>query len=57
VAADLQMQLESLLDSVWQAERSWRLMDRIDLAIAADERRLRRRGAWSTNEEGRTRNV
>jgi hypothetical protein len=52
------MQLESLLDSVWQAEKSWRLMDRIDMALAADERRLRRRSAWSSYEsERRTPNV
>ena len=41
-AADLQTQVESVLDSVWQAEKSWRLMDQIDLAVAFEERRLRR---------------
>ena len=30
---DLQTQLESLLDQVWRCEGSWRLDDRIALAI------------------------
>jgi len=30
---DLQSQLESILDSVWDAEENWRLDDRIDLAL------------------------
>ncbi len=42
-ATDLQTEMESLLDCVWQAEQAWRLMDRIDLAIAVDEQyRLQR---------------
>ena len=40
-ATDLQTQMESLLDCVWQAEQTWRLMDRIDLAIAVDAQRRR----------------
>ncbi len=30
---DLQTQLESLLDQVWRCEGSWRLDDRIALAV------------------------
>jgi hypothetical protein len=37
--ADLQTQMESLLDSVWRAEKGWRLMDRIDLAVAVERQR------------------
>jgi hypothetical protein len=32
-AADLQTQLEALLDAVWKAEADWRFNDRIDLAL------------------------
>jgi hypothetical protein len=39
VAIDLPTQMESLLDCVWQAEKTWRLMDRIDLAVAVEEQR------------------
>ncbi len=42
-ATDLHTQMESLLDCVWQAEQTWRLTDRIDLAIAVDEQRQRQR--------------
>ncbi len=38
-AIDLQTQMEGLLDCVWRAEQTARLMDRIDLAIAVEERR------------------
>lgn len=31
-AAELQVQLETLLDTVWRCEREWRLDDRIALA-------------------------
>ncbi len=31
-AADLQTQLETLLDAVWRCEQEWRLDDRIALA-------------------------
>jgi hypothetical protein len=31
--------MESLLDCVWQSEKAWRLMDRIDLAVAIDRQR------------------
>lgn len=30
---DLQTQLETLLDTVWMAEKNWGLMDRIDLSL------------------------
>jgi len=33
---DLQTQLESLLDEVWNCESTWRLDDRIALAIKID---------------------
>jgi hypothetical protein len=38
-AVELQTQMESLLDCVWQSEKAWRLMDRIDLAVAIDRQR------------------
>jgi hypothetical protein len=31
---DLQTQLEDLLNVVWEAESSWRLDDKIDLALS-----------------------
>ena len=34
---DLQTQLESLLDEVWNCESTWRLDDRIALAIRVDK--------------------
>jgi hypothetical protein len=34
---DLQTQLESLLDEVWNCESTWRLDDRIALAVKVDE--------------------
>jgi hypothetical protein len=36
--ADLQSQLESLLDEVWRAEAEWRLDDRIDLGVKVARR-------------------
>ncbi len=30
---DLESQFETLLDCVWEAEKNWDLMDRIDLAL------------------------
>jgi len=32
-AADLQAQLEEILDAVWKSEADWRLNDRIALAV------------------------
>jgi hypothetical protein len=34
---DLQTQLESLLDEVWNCESTWRLDDRIALAVRVDK--------------------
>jgi hypothetical protein len=34
---DLQTQLESLLDEVWNCESTWRLDDRIALAVKVDK--------------------
>ncbi len=34
--ADLQTQLESLLDTVWRSERMWKLEDRMNLQVEAD---------------------
>jgi hypothetical protein len=34
---DLQTQLESLLDEVWRCESTWRLDDRIALAVKVDK--------------------
>ena len=34
---DLQTQLESLLHEVWKCESSWRLDDRIALAVKVDK--------------------
>lgn len=34
---DLQTQLESLLDEVWRCESTWRLDDRIALAVKIDK--------------------
>ena len=42
-APDLQTQLESMLDQVWQSEADWRLWDRLDAAIRFDEVRERGR--------------
>jgi len=36
---DLQTQYEALLHTVWDTERRERMMDRIDAALDADERR------------------
>jgi hypothetical protein len=39
---DLQTQLESLLDQVWQSESDWRLWDRVDAAVMLETIRERR---------------
>ena len=39
---DLQTQLESLLDQVWQSESDWRLWDRVDAAVMLEAIRERR---------------
>jgi len=41
-APDLQTQLESLLDQVWQSESDWRLWDRVDAAVMLETIRERR---------------
>jgi hypothetical protein len=33
ITPDLQTQLETLLDQVWDCEAEWRLDDKIDLAL------------------------
>jgi hypothetical protein len=38
---DLRTQWESLLDQVWRSEANWRLWDRLDAAVQAEN--LRRR--------------
>jgi hypothetical protein len=38
---DLWGQLESLLDTVWECERQWRLDDRFDLLLGLARRRAR----------------
>ncbi len=40
---DLQTQLESLLDQVWRCEGSWRLDDRIALAVRVSSTQNRQR--------------
>jgi len=35
---ELQVQLESLLDMVWQCERQWRIDDRFDLMLGSRRR-------------------
>ena len=39
---DLQTQLESLLDQVWQSESDWRLWDRVDAAVRLETFRKQR---------------
>ena len=39
---DLQTQLESLLDQVWQSESDWRLWDRVDAAVMLETLRAKR---------------
>lgn len=39
---DLQTQLESLLDQVWQSESDWRLWDRVDAAVRLETIREQR---------------
>lgn len=46
--SDLQTQLESLLDQVWQSESNWRLWDRVDAAVRLET--LRERRAASNRE-------
>ena len=41
---DLQTQLESLLDQVWQSESDWRLWDRVDAAVMIETLRAKRAG-------------
>jgi hypothetical protein len=41
-APDLQTQLESLLDQVWQSESDWRLWDRVDAAVMLETIREKR---------------
>jgi len=41
-APDLQSQLESLLDQVWQSESDWRLWDRVDAAVRLETIREQR---------------
>lgn len=41
-APDLQTQLESLLDQVWQSESDWRLWDRVDAAVRLETIREQR---------------
>jgi hypothetical protein len=41
-APDLQTQLESLLDQVWQSESDWRLWDRVDAAVRMETLREQR---------------
>jgi len=42
---DLQTQLESLLDQVWQSESDWRLWDRVDAAVMLETIREKRAAA------------
>ena len=42
-APDLHSQLESMLDQVWRSEADWRLWDRLDAAVTAEDLRERRR--------------
>ena len=39
---DLQTQLESLLDQVWQSESDWRLWDRVDATVMLETIREKR---------------
>jgi hypothetical protein len=39
---DLRTQWESLLDQVWRSEANWRLWDRLDAAVQAENLRRRR---------------
>jgi hypothetical protein len=39
---DLRTQWESLLDQVWRSEADWRLWDRLDAAVQADDLRQQR---------------
>jgi hypothetical protein len=50
-APDLQTQLESLLDQVWQSESDWRLWDRVDAAVRLETIRQKRAAA---NRETKT---
>ena len=44
IESDLQTQLESLFDSVWDCERQWALDDRIDLAVRLEAAQQRSSG-------------
>jgi hypothetical protein len=50
-APDLQTQLESLLDQVWQSEADWRLWDRVDAAVMLDTIREKRAAANRETKE------
>ena len=39
---DLRTQWESLLDQVWRSEADWRLWDRLDAAVQAENLRRQR---------------
>jgi len=39
---DLNTQLESLLDQVWQSESDWRLWDRVDASVRLEDLRAKR---------------
>jgi hypothetical protein len=49
---DLRTQWESLLDQVWRSEADWRLWDRLDAAVQAENLR-RRRDANDLQQPGR----
>ena len=50
-APDLQTQLESLLDQVWQSESDWRLWDRVDAAVMLETIREKRAAANRETKE------
>ena len=50
-APDLQTQLESLLDQVWQSEADWRLWDRVDAAVMLETIREKRASANRETKE------
>ncbi|HXM71754.1 MAG TPA: hypothetical protein VN940_00855 [Candidatus Dormibacteraeota bacterium] len=50
-APDLQTQLESLLDQVWQSEADWRLWDRVDAAVMLETIREKRAAANRETKE------
>jgi hypothetical protein len=50
-APDLQSQLESLLDQVWQSESDWRLWDRVDAAVRLETIREQRANRETTQPQ------